>query len=1087
MIRPCRPLRLGALVLFWHCTMAAASAAAIVQAAPAGQQIDPEIETAVHRYFETQEAEDADGYLALWSESRRPRRENLQYIFDSGDDRFSDVTIGRVTTTATETRVRVSAMRTRTSRGRNGADSTVRSLMQVSLVFERGVDGWRLVRETPPADDLAAALLEATTPEDRTRLLSREPDLVNKALVDAIARRGSEFIQQQQYQRAQAAYEQMLAIARQIDDQKATGEALQNLANASYFQRNFTRALELYEQRLDVERGRQDDEGIAAALVGIATIRYSYAEYDAALARYREALAIQDGLPDRTGAATTLVSTGNVLYLLGDHTAAIADYSRSRQIFHELGDSRGEADALAGLGRVYVAQGDYASALTAFAGVVEEGRARSNRSQQGTALLSIGDVQFRLGNLEAARAALDESRGHFDAVPDPSNAGRARQGMALVDLVAGRFASAEVQYRLSITGCTASDDLDCAAAGRVGLGFSQFSQDRFADAADSYDAGIKAFTALNRTEAAARAEVGLSQALTGLKRFEEALAAAGRARHSAVGLSLDDVLWRALIAEARAFEQSGSAGRAIASARAAIYAIDEMRETARLRPGSPLPRDTAAAFATLVRLQAAAGDAAAAFDTSERMRVHALRAALAPNERDISRGMTTDEKSEERESAQTIATLRAQIARERGLPRPDAARLEGFERRLSEAVEARSAQQDRLFTRLPSLRVWRGLIEPAASSDLSALLSPGTLLLDLVVDDDGVVAFGAWTEEGKPRIVARATPTRRREIAAQVGRLLQPDVLRESALWRRAVDPIAGLLPTEITERIAATKRLIVVPHDLLWRVPFEAMPLGGTGVGVAVPVAYVSSVSASLRAARPAGVTGQAWLAVGAPTLSEAVVGEIGRTAPGWTIRPQASVRTELEVATAPERDAPAVRVLEGADATETGLRAALPSADMVQISAPFRVNAASPLFSPILLSAVQQPATAPDASPSHPLPSDAGGDGRLELREIFDLDLHARGVILTDPASLAMREAAGDAGIAGWAWQAAGVSALAMPRWTVDDPARERLLGELHRQLSHGRSLEDALAAARLDLRKSREWSAPFYWAGWLVVVGR
>ena len=454
MIRPHWPLRIVAFALVWHCTMAATSAAAIVQAAPAGQQpIDPEIETAVHRYFATQEAEDADGYLALWSESRRPRRENLQYIFDAGDDRFAEVTIRRVTTTASETRVRVSAMRTRTSRGRNGAESTVRSLMQVSLVFERGVGGWRLVRETPPADDLAAALLEATTAEDRTRLLSQEPDLVNKSLVDAIARRGTEFIQQQQYQRAQAVYEQVLAIAQRIDDQKAIGEALQNLANASYFQRNFPRALELYEQRLDVERRRQDDEGIAAALVGIATIRYSYAEYDAALDRYREALAIQDALPDRTGAATTLVSTGNVLYLLGDYAAAIADYRRSRDIFHGLNDTRGEADTLGGLGRVYVAQGDYGAALTAFTGVLDEGRARSNRSQQGIALLSIGDVQFRLGNLDAARAALDESRGHFDAVSDPSNAGRARQGMALVDLVAGRFTFAEDQvppehYRL---------------------------------------------------------------------------------------------------------------------------------------------------------------------------------------------------------------------------------------------------------------------------------------------------------------------------------------------------------------------------------------------------------------------------------------------------------------------------------------------------------------------------------------------------------------------------------------------------------------------------------------------------------------
>ena len=609
----------------------------------------------------------------------------------------------------------------------------------------------------------------------------------------------------------------------------------------------FPRALESYEQRLAIERERQDREAIASALLGVAIIRYSYAEYGVALSRYREALALQEEQPDRSAVATTLISTGNVLYLLGDFPASIADYRRSRELYRGVTDTAGEAKALTGLARVYVAQGDLAAALDALAGVLAEGRATNSRFAQGAALMSIGEVHVRLGNLAAARSAFEESRGHFEAVKDSANAGRVWQDLAFVDLLGGAFAAAERGYKQSAEACASVDDRECVAGATVGLGFAQTSQDKFAEAAVSYRRAIDAFTASNAHEQAARARIGLAQALTGLEKYDDAIEAARDARQGEIGLSVPDVFWRALLAEARARAKSGNLEAALGSARASIYAVDEMREAARVRPGSPLPRDTTTAFATLVRLQAESGDASAAFDTSERMRVHDLRATLTANEREIARGMTQAERDDERSAATAVVSLRAQLTRERGLPRPDQARLLELDQKLGDAVARRTEQQERLFARLPDLRLWRGLFEPSRSEDLTKILEPDALLLDFVVDEDGLVAIAAWLEDGQVKIVSKVSPLPRRALAGLVVQLSNPVTLKDSAAWKKTSTPLVDALPAGVLERAARARRVLVIPHEMLWRLPFEALPAGAGYLGATAAFTYTPSVSSRL------------------------------------------------------------------------------------------------------------------------------------------------------------------------------------------------------------------------------------------------
>ena len=515
---------------------------AVLLTAPYGRQgtDDPKLRAAVERFFAMQQAEDVAGYLSLWSTKvERPTAAQLKYVFESGDDTFSDITVVRAFPAGDRVRVRVSATRDRVTPARipGRPPFTSHSTTTWVLVYVSEGDDWKLVREGSAADDLADRIAEAPTPEAREELLTAEPELVNDALIMALSRRAGQAAQEKNYPAAQAGFERMLEVARRVGNKRLEGEALQNLANAKYFQRNLQGALEAYEARLPLERERQDQSGIAAALLGIATIRYSFSEYATALSTYREALVIQERLDDTGAMATTLISTGNVLYLQGDYSAAIADYTRSRDLNRALPNAAGEADALEGLGRVFMAQGNYRAALDALNGVLAEGRARNDRNDQGAALLSIGDVLFRLGNLDGARSALVESRTHFEAVKHLSHAGRAWQGLALVDLVASRFTLAEDEYRKSGDSCGIAGDQECVAAAVAGLAFAQTAQDKFTEGIASYKKAIEAFTSLKRPEPAARAEIGLSRALARSGAYAAALDAASHARGVAVGAS----------------------------------------------------------------------------------------------------------------------------------------------------------------------------------------------------------------------------------------------------------------------------------------------------------------------------------------------------------------------------------------------------------------------------------------------------------------------------------------------------------------------------------------------------------------------
>ena len=1032
---------------------------------------DPAVRAAVERYYRALEVEDIDGYLALWSSrATRPQPESVKFMFEAVDERFSDIEVLRAVMVGDRLRVRISLRRERTSRPRvpGGSPSVMAAVSRAALTFVREADDWKVVSEGTPESDLAAAYVAAHTAEDREALLAAEPDIVNTLLVISVARIASQAIALQQPARAETLYERVLELARRTGSRREEAEALQNLGNARYFQRKFPEALDAYERRLAVEWARADDAGIASALVGMATVHYSLADYTEAFRRYRQGLAIQERLHDLPSTASTLISTGNVRYLQGDYPGAIRDYSRSRDLYRGMSDSDGDARALQGLGRTYLAQGDLAGALAAFASVLAEGQARSDRARQGTATQSLGDVHLRLANVDAARAHYQESRDHFLATKDPVSAGRVWQGIGMTELIAGRFDQAEQAYGTSMTLCGSAGDAECAAHATVGLGFAQSAQEKYPESVASYRKAIAAFTALGSREAGARAEIGLSQALAGAGELAAAIEASTRARHTAMGINNDDVLWRALTSEARAVRKSGDRARALTIARAAAGVVDAMHAAALEKPATAIPSDAADVFATLAVLQAENGDAVAAAASAARMRAVDLRSTLAINEREIAPGLTPEDRGRERAAATELLSLLAQVARERAQRKPDQTRLAGLEARVAAASASRDDWMAQVYQRLPDLRLWRGLEPPPAEDRVLALLTPGTVMLDFVVDEEDVLVVVSSAMPGV-RVSAHVTPLRRRALAGHVTALLQATTLRDRAAWGKVASEIVRLLPPDLPALLTAASRIIVLPHDLLWRVPFEALPLGDGYLADRAQVVYAGSRPAMVRAAERASAPAGAMMGVAAPEVSAAARSHLLQTAPGWTLRAgEAATREIASVAAVYGEDS---KVLTGAGATEAAVRARAAGASALHIAAPFRINGASPLFSPVVLA----------GEPTVDSPDD---NGALEVREVMNLDLQARVAVFTDGTATSMRDGAAAADMVHWAWLAAGVRSVVIARWTPDPDASDALIAEFHRRLRVGFEPAEALQAARARVRAKPEWAAPYSWAGWMVM---
>ena len=898
------------------------------------------------------------------------------------------------------------------------------------------------------------------------------------------------------HKRAEEALRQSLPLWREAGDRHSEVETLSNLGGMQASLGESQEALATVEQSLTLLRELKDAEGEAAALNTLATIHLSLGDVQRGLEHLDEGLAIarRPDFKDRGLEITILVNLAQARHAIGETQTALDYGGQALRLARETKTRRQEAAALRALSEFLSALGEYQTALE-YGGqalkVVEE---TGDRRAAAIILNDIGLAHYWLGNHAQAVEFYQRS------LPLAQEAGN-RLGMAttlrnlgisyvtLGDQERGRAAFAQALPLFRAVG-----DRPGEAAMLITLGGVFAQQGDHQKASEQIQLGLQLSRQIKFTSQEAYALAYLAETERARGDLPAALS------HFAEALRLTEAL-RARVAG----PELRSSFLASVQGRYEAY-IDALMEAHAREPG--------------------AGHAATALHVAEQARARGLLDLL--NEAGAGARGAVDPGLTARERA-LRQQLNAQAARETRMlsgkhTAAQAAALSGEVAALAgelKEVETRIRQTDPRYASLTQP-------QPLTAPEIQQLLDPDTVLLEFAL---GERRSWLWAVTGSTIASFPLPPRREIDAAArQTYELLtarQPKtgmdaaqhralVAQSDAQLEAATAALGRLLLGQIGPRLDQEwkgKRLIVVASGALAYLPFASLPLpGGESPSprllisgheiVNLPSASVLAVTRRETAGRRAAAKAIAVIAdpvfdVGDPRVAAAARKET----PGKSLA--ANVRSAGDATPAANTDlaraagsfgragfsrlpfsreeaaaiaslAPRSSALQATDfkaSRATAQSGVLSDYRLIHFATHGLLNSAHPELSGIVLSLVDERGQVQD--------------GFLRLHEIYGLRLAAEVVVLSACQTALGKEVRGE-GLVGLTrgFMYAGAPRVVASLWQVDDLATAELMKRLyHGMLKDGLRPAAALRAAQQELAREKRWSAPYFWAGFVL----
>lgn len=484
----------------------------------------------------------------------------------------------------------------------------------------------------------------------------------------------------------------------------------------------------------------------------------------------------------------------------------------------------------------------------------------------------------------------------------------------------------------------------------------------------------------------------------------------------------------------RVYRGMGELPQAEQALRAAIAGFEDLRtllQSEALRES--FFEDKVTTYEVLVLTLLDQGKVAEAFDIGERARARAFLDLLG-NRVTLSAGRAQALVAEERALRERISVLKAReededtIATRREL---ESAR-EAYQVFLGR-VRAQDREQASLMT-----------VEPLTLAQVQVLLPEGAVLLEYFVTGQGETFL--WSVE-RQRIAVARLPLGRGAVARRVQAFREAIASREQAAGtqRLARELFVQLVRPGLRGRMP--RELLVVPHDVLHYLPFQALMPGPDRYLIQdVPVYYYGSASLMQFTRAKAQAKSSTLLALGNPDLHD----------PALNLRyAEREVRGIAELF-------PDAHLVTGEDATEARSRTESPKHRLLHFATHAELDEVDPLGSALRL------------TPS------SGEDGRLDVQEIFGLTLQADLIVLSACETGLGTLKRGDE-ITGFtrAFIYAGTPSIITTLWQVNDRASYELMTAFYRNLNAGQSKVDALRQAQLATLQ--RYPHPYYWAAY------
>jgi CHAT domain-containing protein/Tfp pilus assembly protein PilF len=938
--------------------------------------------------------------------------------------------------------------------------------------------------------------------------LSRAASIPDTAgMAAALGNIGAGFAHDDQPDSAEVYLQRARVMAAAIGDIRVEANATSELAGVSEQRGNLAAARESYARSVALRQRIGDSRGLASDYNNLAGLARSAGDLDEARRQLEAALAInrRDHRPEV--AATNLVNLAGLASMNGDFARAESLYREALATWRRMQQWADLADALRGLGDLEIRRGDYPTAQSDLQDALEIYDRTGPLEDALAVRRQLAVVSAAEGNLQGAVDQLHQAQHLADSA---AMAPGVQAGIALAraDLAtqlndrpeaAKLYAWAELLYRRA-------DNREGVAEAQQGQGMLLLDQGDSARARELLEgavatqlaSGNKRGAALTRlwlgrlalergdTTGARRqlasASADLSrlgdpvavgaalgeradlEAAAGLPAAAESLYRAGLAR---VGTrTAPEVTWRLHAGLGTTLRGLGRIEAAAVELRAAIADIERSGRSLTLAERrSDFLNDKWEVYADLALLERSRGRVGAAFEVSERIRAGEMLELLGQGRiaapQDISAELVAKEQDLRRHIAELAGQLERGAAAGQALRGPDVSSGGAVNREaLLHAQESYAELMLEIREQVPRHAT---LVAPEAASwrEVSGHLAAEEAFIEYLVSNEETLAFVVTRDTAMTLKLGVGRQDLARLVEFVRGTLEPRGQASVDSLWRAPLRQLDRdlIAPIEATGLLAGKTRLTIVPHAELHYLPFAAL-IGGAGRGQFLVQRYQLMVTPSASV----------WLALGVRPAGHATSGVLA-----FAPQPEALPASRREVAAIARLGGADTRVVSGSAATEAAFRREAPTRRVIHLATYGVLNKQNPLFSFVELT--------PDAT----------NDGRLEVHEVFGLDLAADLVVLsacqTGLGSGTLGDVpAGDDWIGlSRAFLSAGAQRVMASLWPVQDQATATLMERFYQGYAVGGDPARALAEAQRAMLSVPGTSDPYYWAGFELVGGR
>ncbi|MBD0369950.1 MAG: CHAT domain-containing protein [Pyrinomonadaceae bacterium] len=1017
------------------------------------------------RFIAAYQTKDLDAALSLWSKKSpdlEAARQGLQKAFtDYERIEIRSLRIVRVVVETeraeTDLSFEMSAVDAKTGKPAAGLGSVNRTLVMV-----REGEEWKIWKEAASEEVLARELVDIKTEEKRKALLDTRKELATTELEKALSNLGRTFARQGRFGEALDAFGLALRLAEQLGDRRGVASLLHMTAVTHYYRGDFAQSLEADQKSLKIAEELGDQAMVADAINSIAIIYAVQGNNEQALLYFRRSLEVKGRLGDKAGVASNLNNIGGIYSTEGDFAQALEYYERSLKLADELGDKSRYAGTLNNIGQVFGLQGNHARALDYFQRSLKLKEELGEKVGIARALNNLGSTRASQGEYAEAVVYLQRSLKIKEEIEDKAGIAETLHNIAVLRYLQGDYEQSLEYNRRSLK--LAEE-----------MGYNHLIAYILQNMGDDY---------------------------LRLAQYGQSVEFAERSSSLALSSDLANIYWRARTTAGKARLALGQREAARRDLQDAIAAIEKLR--GQIAGGeqdlSLFFEDKVSPYQAMVDLLVAQNNPSEALSFAERAKGRALLDVLSGGRVSITKGMTSEEIKQERRLSAEISSLNLRLSRLKQQDKADEKEIADISGRLEKARLEYESFQTNLYLSHPELKVRRAETMIFTSDDARELLPDAqTALLEYVVSDSKVYLFvitgppqarassvnlTVYTLKVTGKELAELTESFRRRVAGR------------DLMIKRSARELYDLLIAPAEASLRGVTKLCLVPDASLWGLPFQALYRDGQGYLLErYAVFYAPSLSvlramkrqaAKLKAtaggeeilkARSAGTQRAArpgtrleLLALGNPALSDVTQAQAGPAPRSAALA--ALPDAEREVKTLGQLyGANNSKVLTGERAREELVKSEAGDYALLHFATHAVLDDSNPMYSYILL--------------SHAAGA-ASEDGRLEVREIAELDLKAEMVVLSACQTARGRVAAGE-GIVGMSWAlfVAGSPTVVVTQWEVDAARSADLMIEFHRNLLQKRGMSKAEALRQSALKLLRgPYSHPAYWAGFILI---